>query len=88
MSILKAGLAAGAMFIGAIAALLGFVLTLSALKTGAVTITYGETGQVIKETVTQAADSGRYWRLVATLGGLPILLGVVSFRWGRRTLKR
>jgi uncharacterized membrane protein HdeD (DUF308 family) len=88
MDMLRAGLAVAAMFIGAIAALMGAIMIISALKTGAVQFSYGSGGNVVSETVTRAADAARYWRFVAALGIAPVVFGVVAARWGWQTIDR
>ncbi len=82
MTLLKAGLAVAAILIGAIAAFLGGVLLLSALKTGAIQISYGTGAEALSETITLASDSARFWRLVAMLGVAPLGLGILAARWG------
>ena len=88
MSMLRAGLTAGLMVIGAVSALLGAVIMLSALKTGAINISYGTGANAVAETVTQAADAARYWRLFAGLGVAPLVAGSVAAWWGWRTISR
>ncbi len=82
MSMLRAGLAVAAMFIGAISALMGTIMVLTALKTGSVQFSYRSGGTTIAETVTRAADAVRYWRFVAALGAAPLIFGVIAARWG------
>ncbi len=88
MQFLKAGLAVGAIIFGAAAVLLGFVLALAALRTGAVTISYLDAERMIKETVTRASDAARYWRLVVGLGIAPMLIGGAALAWGWRRIRR
>ena len=86
MPIFRAGLAVLAMFIGGIAALLGTIMIVSALSTGAVQFSYGAGARAMTETVTQATDSARYWRLVTGLGFAPAILGAISAWWGWRAI--
>ena len=84
MSLFKAALAVAFVFIGAIAAILGLVVVVSAIKTGAIILTYGA---ATPETVSQATDPNRFWTLFAGLGVLPLVLGGLAARWGLATLK-
>ena len=88
MSMFRAGLAAAAVFIGAIAALLGLVLLISALGSGTIAISYGAGADAVAETVSRAGDTARYWRLVAALGAGPLALGAAAAMWGSRQLRR
>ncbi len=88
MPMLKAGLAVGAIVIGAIATFMGFTLIVTALTGDEITYTYGPPGEVVKETITRAADAARYWQLVGLLGVLPIVLGLIGVRWGWNTIRR
>jgi mannose/fructose/N-acetylgalactosamine-specific phosphotransferase system component IID len=88
MAMLRAGLAVAAMFIGAIAALLGVIVVLSALNTGAVQFSYGHGADSVSETVSRATDAARYWRLVTALGFAPAVIGALAARWGWRTIDR
>jgi hypothetical protein len=76
------------MFIGAIAALLGTIMVVSALTTGAVQFSYGAGASAVTETVSQATDSARYWRLVIGLGFAPAILGAIAAWWGWRAINR
>ena len=84
MSLFKAALAVAFVFIGAIAAILGLVVVVSAIKSGAIILSYGA---ATPETVSQATDPNRFWTLFAGLGVLPLVLGGLAARWGLATLK-
>ena len=84
MSLFKAALAVAFVFIGAIAAILGLVVVVSALRTGAIILSYGA---ATPETVSQTTDPNRFWTLFAGLGVLPLVLGGLAARWGLATLK-
>jgi mannose/fructose/N-acetylgalactosamine-specific phosphotransferase system component IID len=86
MAMFRAGLAVAAMFIGGIAAFLGVVVTLSALKSGSVQFSYGVGENMVTDIVSRAADEARYWKLVITLGLIPTVLGVLAARWGWRAI--
>jgi mannose/fructose/N-acetylgalactosamine-specific phosphotransferase system component IID len=88
MAMLRAGLAVAAMLIGAISVLLGVIVVLSALKTGAVQFSYGHGADAVSETVSRASDAARYWRLVTALGLAPAIVGALAARWGWRTIDR
>ena len=88
MSMFRAGLAAAAVFIGAIAALLGVVMLASALGSGTIALTYGAGANAVAETVSRAGDPGRFWQLVAALGIAPLVLGAAAVLWGSRQLRR
>ncbi len=78
MSMFKAGLAVGAIVIGGIAALMGITLLITALGADEITYTYGQAGELVKQTVTRTGDAARYWQLVGLLGVLPVVLGLVG----------
>jgi hypothetical protein len=88
MSMFRAACAAAAMFIGGIAAFLGVVLMISALKTGSIALTYSAGAQTISETASRVTDAARYWRLFVGLGVAPALLGLIAARWGWRAINR
>jgi hypothetical protein len=87
MPMLKAGFAVALVFLGAVMALLGVVLTLSALKSGAINVSYGTGTGSVAETITQSADAARYWKFLIGLGVLPVVLGGLSARWGWRRIR-
>ena len=88
MSMLRAGLAVAALFIGAIAALLGTIIVFSALKTGSIQFSYGIGGGAVTESASRATDAAQYWRLVAGLGLAPAIVGALAVGWGWRTINR
>lgn len=88
MSMLRAGLIVGVIFVGAIAALLGLVIMLSALKTGVITIGYGSGESAISETIARTVDEARFWQFFVALGLLPFVGGILGARWGWRTINR
>lgn len=83
---LRVGLAVSAMFIGAIAAFLGAVMLLSALRSGSIQFSYGTGADVVNDTVTLAGDAARFWKYVVGLGVLPVIGGVLAARWGWRAI--
>jgi hypothetical protein len=88
MTMFRAGLAAAAVFIGAIAALLGVVILVSALGSGTLSLSYGAGAAAVTETVSQSGNPDRFWRLVAALGAAPAALGAAAALWGLRQLRR
>lgn len=87
MIMLRAVLAAGAVLIGAIAAFLGGILVISAVTSGTIDFTYASDGKMVSESVSRAGDAARFWKLVFGLGVLPAGLGLISARWGWRSIK-
>ncbi|MBK9079399.1 MAG: hypothetical protein IPL91_09875 [Hyphomicrobium sp.] len=88
MPMFRAGLAVAAMLIGGIAAFLGIVVALSALKTGSVSLSYGVGDAAVTETVMQAVDASRYWLLVGGLGSRPLCSARCRRNVGWRTISR
>lgn len=84
MPMLRAGMAVAALLLGAIAAFLGVVVTVSALSTGAISVSYGS----VSETITRTADAARYWQFVMMLGLAPAVLGALIARGGWRAINR
>ena len=87
MPVLKAGMAVAAVIIGAISALFGIVLLVSALRSGAIEISYGIGANVIHDTANRSVDAAHYWQLLVTLGLAPLVIGLVAVRWGWRAIK-
>lgn len=87
MTIFKAGLAAAAVFIGAVAALLGAVVLLSSLGSGTIAISYGTGATAAAETIARTTNPERFWMLLGTLGLAPLVLGILAAVWGGRTLR-
>ena len=88
MSMLRAGLTVAVILIGGVAALLGGVMLMSALKTGAMNISYGHGDSAVAETVTLASDSARFWKFVIGLGVAPLAGGLLAARWGWHAINR
>lgn len=88
MPMLRAGLAVAAVLIGAVAALLGIILIVSALRTGSLNLSYGSGSGAVSETITRAADAGRFWQYVLAIGVVPAILGAGAARWGWRAMSR
>lgn len=74
-------------FFSAVAIFIGTVTLLTSLQNGAITLGYNSGGKAVSETVTQAADSARYWRLLLTMGLLPAVLGAAAMWYSVRKLK-
>lgn len=83
MTMFRAGMAVAMVFIGGIAAFLGFVVLVSALSSGSLTVTYGAATEV----ATRTADPKRFAILVALLGAMPLIAGGLAARWGWRALR-
>ena len=88
MSMLRAGLTVGLLLIGAISALFGTVIIVSALKTGSISISYGAGQNSVAETISRASDAGRYYQYFIGLGLVPIIAGILAARWGWRAINR
>ncbi len=88
MPMLKIGSYIAAAFIGAVAAFLGVIVIIGAVKSGTIQMVYGTGSEMVTETVTRAADETRYWQLVGLLGALPLAMGGLLLRWGLRGMKR
>lgn len=86
MPMLRAGLAVAAMFIGAIAAFLGVVVAISALRSGSIQMSYGSGPDAVLDTVSRAADAVRYWKIFFALCVVPTVLGTLAARWGWRAI--
>lgn len=84
MDMFRAALTVGVIFIGAIAALLGLVVLVYALSTGAVTVSFGPG---MTETITQAADPNRFMKIVLGLGLAPFLIGATAAYLAMRRLR-
>ncbi len=87
MPLLKMALPIGLIVFGAIAAFMGFVVLVSALRAGELTYIYGPEGAPKTERVTQAQDPDAFWRSVGLMGGLPLLLGGAAVWYGRRMMR-
>ena len=83
---LRAGLAVAAMFIGGIAAFLGVVVAVSALRSGSIQMSYGTGPDMVLDTVERAVDGMRYWKIFLALCVVPAVLGTLAARWGWRTI--
>lgn len=88
MTMFRAGLAVAGVIIGAIAALLGLVMLVSALKSGVIDMSYGSGANTVSQSVSRAGDPGRFWQFVAALGVAPLVLGTAAAMWGNRQLRR
>lgn len=84
MLMFKAAMAVAAIMIGAIAALLGAIVLISALSSGSIQIIQGaiETS----ETTTVAADPSEFYRLVALFGLAPFAGGAIAAWLGWRAI--
>lgn len=87
MHMIKAGLLVGAVLIGAIMALLGAVLLVSALPSGEIHLSHGPLTAATNETITRASDPARYWQYITTLGLAPLAIGIALARWGWRSIQ-
>ena len=88
MSMFKAGIALALIIIGGLAALLGTAVSIGAIKTGVIELSYGAGADAVAQTVTQAAEPERFWRFVMGFGLTPLVLGAIAAFWGWRTLQR
>ena len=88
MAMLRAGLAVAAILIGAVAVLLGALVTLSALRSGSIEMSHGLGTKAVAETVILATEAARFWQLVFALGIAPAVIGAAAAWWGWRTIDR
>ncbi len=79
---------AGAALLGGVAVFLGVVVLITSGTSGAISWSYAVEGRTIAETVTRAADPGRFWQLYGLLGALPAVAGAVAVWLGVRGLRR
>lgn len=88
MTMLRIALTVAAVFIGAIAAFLGLIVTGSALATGTISLTYEAGPAAAVETVAYATDPAAFITRVGLLGITPLVLGLFAARWGWRQIQR
>lgn len=88
MWLLRIGFLAGLAFLGAVAVFLGAVVMLSSLQSGEIAWTYTVGGRNVSESVTRAADAGRFWRLFGQMGALPAALGAAAAWYAIRRLRQ
>lgn len=74
-------------FLAAVAIFMGLVMMLTTLQNGSVMLSYTSEGKVVSETITRSADAGRYWKLFATMGVLPAVLGAAALWYSVRRLR-
>lgn len=74
-------------FLAAVAIFIGTVVMLTSLQNGAISWSYGSGAKAMAETVTRAADGARFWRLFATLGALPAVIGAAVMWFSVSKLK-
>ncbi|MFN0217793.1 MAG: hypothetical protein ACKVP4_03145 [Hyphomicrobium sp.] len=84
MAMFKAAMAVAAILIGAIAAVLGAIVIVSAIANGSILVITGptETG----EAVSRATSPADFYRLVAIFGVAPFLAGALAVRLGWRAI--
>lgn len=85
MGLFRAGLAVAALFIGGISAFLGTVVTASALANGSIQFGFGDNAQAF-ESVAYADGPFRFGMLLAGMGLLPLILGLIAAIWGWRSI--
>ena len=88
MTVFKMVLPVALVFIGVCLALLGAAILLGAITTGSIAYSYGTGADTVSQTVTLAADAGRYWKMLAVMCGLPIVFGSAAAFWGWRRLSQ
>jgi hypothetical protein len=87
MSFFKILFLAAIAFIAAVAVFLGFVMIVTSLQNGSIMMSYMSSGSSVSETVTRAGDPARFWKLVLTIGVLPLVLGALTLRFAVRKLR-
>ena len=88
MSLLRTIFLAALVFFGGVAVFLGGVVMLTSWQNGAITLSYTQGGRSIVETVSRAADGGRFWQLYSWMGIAPALFGAAALAFGLRALRR
>lgn len=78
----------GLIAFGAIAAFMGCVVLITSLSSGRVSYSYASDGRTVASSASKDADPDVYWRTLGFVGGLPALLGLGAFWYGRRLLNR
>ena len=84
MDMFRAALMVSVIVIGAIAALLGFVVLAIGLPAGSLTLSFVP-GTM--ETITRAGDPERFWKLILALGAAPLIIGAAMVKFGMRRIR-
>lgn len=87
MGMFKLVFLAAVAFFSAIAIFIGGVTILTSLQNGAISIGYTSGGKPVSETISKVADAGRFWQLMLTMGGLPVVIGAVAMWYSIRKLR-
>ena len=74
-------------FFAAVAMFIGVVVMITSLQNGAITWSYTSSGKGITETISRAADAARFWKLFATMGIVPLVLGAIAMWFSVRKLR-
>lgn len=87
MSLFKVIFYGALAFLSAVGIFIGAVTMLTSLQNGSIMLTYTADGKAVAETISRAADAGRFWKIFAAMGMLPAVLGVVAMWYSVRKLR-
>ncbi len=74
-------------FFAAVAMFIGVVVMITSLQNGAISWSYTSGGKNFNETTVRAADAARFWKLFATMGITPLVLGAAAMWFSVRKLR-
>ncbi len=83
MQLFRAVFSAGLMFLGAVAVFMGFVVSLASLKSGVISLSWGERADQSRDVLFSETPHD-FYIYVLLLGVLPFVLGVAAILAGRR----
>ncbi len=77
----------GLLLFGAVGAFMGAAVLITSLRSGEIRYSYGSGPEPLSRTVTHVGEPDDYWRLVAMMGGVPLVSGGIAVWYGRRRFK-
>lgn len=87
MGMFKLAFLAAIAFLSAVGIFLGAVMLITSLQNGSITLSYTSGGESITDTITRAGDAARFWRLMGTMGALPLVVGAAAMWYSVRKLR-